>query len=121
MIEKTKAREARAMNEVRLQIERIRKTPTGRRAITPDDVPRIRVGDCFDYKGRNTPTYCALYDAVVVGINERMLFLSITIDQDYIDRDKFGASRAFPWAINKTDIGKTEMLFKRRWGNHGRT
>lgn len=109
------------MNEGRLQIERIRKTPTGRQAITPDDVQRIRVGDCFDYKGRNTPTYCALYDAVVVGINERMLFLSITIDQDYIDRDKFGASRAFPWAINKTDIGKTEMLFKRRWGNNGRT
>lgn len=107
------------MNEVRLQIERIRKTPAGRQAITPEDVPRIRVGDCFDYKGRNTPTYCALYDAVVVAMTERLFILSITIDQDYIDRVKFGASRAFPWAINKADIGKSEMLFKRRWGNHG--
>ena len=109
------------MNEVRLQIERIRKTPAGRQAITPEDVPRIRVGDCFDYKGRNTPTYCALYDAVVVAITERLFILSIAIDPDYLDRVRFGASRAFPWAINKSDVGKTEMLFKRRWGNHGRT
>lgn len=109
------------MNEVRLQIERIRKTPTGRRAITSDDVSRIRVGDCFDYKGKNTPTYCALYDAVITGMTDKLLIMSITIDQDYIDRAKFGASRAFPWAINKSDVGKTEMLFKRRWGNHGRT
>lgn len=104
-----------------MQIQRIKNTPTGREAITPNEVEGIRVGDCFDYKGRNTPTYCALYDAVVVGMNERMLFLSITIDQDYIDIDKFGAARAFPWAINKADIGKTEMLFKRRWGRNGGT
>ena len=108
------------MNEVRMQIERIRYTPTGRKAITPDDVSRIRVGDCFDYKGKNTPTYCALYDAVITGMTDKLLIMSITIDQDYIDRAKFGASRAFPWAINKDDIGKTEMLFKRRWGNNGR-
>ena len=103
-----------------MQTQKIRQTPTGRQALTPNDVEGINVGDCFDYKGRNTPTYCALYDAVITGITDRLLTMSITIDQDYIDRDKFGAARAFPWTINKADVGKTEMLFKRRWGNNGR-
>ena len=97
----------------RADLTRIREPIPGRRAITQKDLPEIKKGDRFEYRGRNTPTYCALYDAEVVQVTAHTVTMALTIDQAYLDVIKLGAARSFRWTISKTDIGSSEILFTR--------
>lgn len=96
-----------------IEAQRIRTPLQGRRALTAFEINAIRPGQRYEYRGKNTPTYCAIYDAEVVQVTEQIVTLRLTIDQTYLDCMKLGAARSFLWSIQRQDIGKSEMLFER--------
>ena len=86
------------------------------RALTQDDVSRIRVGDRYDYRGRDTITFGALYNAEVIAVNPHTITLFITIDQASAHIERYGAARGYRVSIPKSKIGRTERLYEqRRW------
>lgn len=89
-------------------------TEKRQRSLTQKDVDRIRVGDRYDYRGRKTITFAALYDAEVISVSPHTITLSICIDQASASIERYGAARAYNWTIQKRDIGTNERLYEQR-------
>ena len=88
------------------------------RALTQDDVSRIRVGDRYDYRGRGSTTFGALYSAEVLDVHTHTITLWITIDQASAPIGRYGAARGYRIALQKSEIGRSERLYKPlEWGN----
>lgn len=105
------------MKATSARFERINEPQKRRqRAITEKDIKSIRVGDRFDYRGRGTITFGALYSAEVIAVSPHTITLFIVIDQASAHIERYGAAAGYRVSIQKSEIGRTERLYEqRRW------
>lgn len=98
------------LNEMNWQQKEAEK---GRRLVLLRD-SEIKVGAYYIYRGRSTVTP-ATYLARVEKITRWLVILEITIDQntDFEEEAKMGRPQKYTWAIQRTDIGRTERLYRR--------
>ncbi len=73
----------------------------------------LKVGKYYIYRGRSTITN-ATYIAKVEKITRWLVVLEVTIDPqtDLGEEAKMGAPSKYCTAIQRTDIGRTECLYK---------
>lgn len=74
----------------------------------------VKVGAYYIYRGKSTLTN-ATYLARVEKITRWLFVLEITIDQstDFGEEAKLGRPKKYTWAIQRTDLGHTERLYRR--------
>ena len=91
----------------------IRET-TERPAMTMVRDSEVKLGAYYLYRGRSTITN-ATYLAKVEKITRWLFVLEITIDQstDFEEEAKLGKPQKYTWAIQRTDLGRTERLYRK--------
>ena len=74
----------------------------------------LKVGAYYIYRGRSSITP-ATYLARVEKITRWLVVLQVTIDQstDFEEEAKLGVPSSYCTAIRRTDIGRTERLYRR--------
>lgn len=72
----------------------------------------IRVGDRYLYRGANTITRNATYSADVKKITPFIVVMDITIDQTSAPIERYGIAKTYSVAIQRSEIGRSERLYK---------
>ena len=75
----------------------------------------IKVGKHYIYRGANTITRFADYNAVVKKITPFLIVMDICIDQSSTPMERLGVARSYSIAIQRSELGRSERLYRRPW------